>query len=185
MRAPVGAKEIRMCRPSKFSVAPSGALPSGATCTHGLRRGLESTAPRGLKPCAMLAMAAVCTVTLLLLLPVRAADQPPASQRANVLGKVVALPDTVAEVQSPATGRILSPRERPYSVGDQVKKGDPLAIIEHRYNLHDSSHLSTIRWDLLSVMLEARTAAVEAKIAREKAERLMELGSVSGQPTMA
>ena len=129
----------------------------------------------------MLAMAAVCTVTLLLLLPVRAADQPPASQRANVLGKVVALPDTVAEVQSPATGRILSPRERPYSVGDQVKKGDPLAIIEHRYNLHDSSHLSTIRWDLLSVMLEARTAAVEAKIAREKAERLMAVGTVSGQ----
>ncbi|MBI2815672.1 MAG: efflux RND transporter periplasmic adaptor subunit [Acidobacteria bacterium] len=129
----------------------------------------------------MLASGIVPTITLLLLLPLRAADQPQVARHANVLGKIVALPDTIAEVQSPATGRILSPRERPYSVGDQVKKGDALAIIEHRYNLHDSSHLGTIRWDLLSVMLEARTAAVEAKIAREKAERLMAIGTASGQ----
>ena len=47
--------------------------------------------------------------------------------------------------------------------------------------MHDASHLSTVRWDLLTVMLEARTAAVEAKLEREKAERLMALGTVSGQ----
>jgi len=102
-------------------------------------------------------------------------------QHATVLGKVVPLPDTVVEVQSPATGRILSPRERPYTVGDIVKKGDPLAIIEHRYNLHDASHLSAGRWDYLRDMLDARVAWVEAKLEREKAERLLQLGSVSGQ----
>jgi RND family efflux transporter MFP subunit len=111
-----------------------------------------------------------------------AADNQVASEIAHsVLGKVVTLPDTVAEVQSPSTGRILPPRERPYTIGETVKKGDPLAIIENRYNLHDASHLSTVRWDLLWVMLDARTAAVTAKVEREKAERLQKLGSVSGQ----
>src|SRR5262245_883339 len=84
-------------------------------------------------------------------------------QHSSILGKSVPLPDGMAEIQSPATARILAPRERPYTVGDQVKKGDPLAIIEHRYNLHDASHLSTGRWELLRDMLDAREAAVDAK----------------------
>ena len=154
---------------------------------HGSRRGLESVAPPGLILCSglILFLGAALWGAAAFLLPAHAADQRSSAQRANVLGKVVALPDTVAEVQSPATGRILSPRERPFTVGDQVKKGDPLAIIEHRYNLHDASHLSTIRWDLLSVMLEARGAALEAKLAREKAERLLAVGTVSGQQVQA
>lgn len=102
-----------------------------------------------------------------------------------VLGKVAPLPNTVVEVYSPADGRIVAARERPFTVGDRVQKGDPLAIIEHRYNLHDSSHLGTVRWELLSVMLDARRVAVKAKIDREKAERLLRLGSVSGQEVQA
>jgi RND family efflux transporter MFP subunit len=66
-------------------------------------------------------------------------------------------------------------------VGDRVQKGDPLAIIEHRLNLHDASHISNARWDLLQVMLEARYAALGARIEREQAERLLGLGSVSPQ----
>lgn len=107
------------------------------------------------------------------------------AQQAVVLGRVVPLPNTVVEVYSPADGRILSARENPVTVGTQVQKGDPLAIIENRYNLHDASHMGTIRWDLLSVMLEARRAAVKARIDREKAERLFRLGSVSGQEVQA
>ena len=107
------------------------------------------------------------------------------AQQALVLGKVAPLPNTVVEVYSPADGRIVAARERPLTVGDRIQKGDPLAIIEHRYNLHDSSHLSTIRWELLSVMLDARRVAVKAKIDREKAERLLRLGSVSGQEVQA
>jgi len=102
-----------------------------------------------------------------------------------VLGKVVPLPSTVAEVYSPADGRIISARERPYAVGDAVKIGDPLAVIEHRYNLHDLSHMGTIRWELLSVMLDARRAAVAARVEREKAERLLQLGSASEQDVQA
>src|SRR5687768_523251 len=104
---------------------------------------------------------------------VRGADQPPPI----VLGKVVPLPNTVQEVYAPADGRILPARERPVSVGDKVQKGDALAIIEYRYNLHDASHMGTVRWDLLSVMLEARRVAVKAKLDRQKAERLFKLGS--------
>ncbi len=151
---------------------------------HNLRQVLAGTPERAAGLILFLAAAAVIGA-MALLLPARAADQRPAPPRANVLGKVVALPDTIAEVQSPATGRILSPRERPFTIGDTVKKGDPLAILEHRFNLHDSSHLSTIRWDLLSLMLDARTAALEAKIAREKAERLLAIGTASGQEVQA
>ncbi len=114
-----------------------------------------------------------------------AAGVPAWAQRATVPGKVVPLPNTVIEVHSPATVRIISPRERPWLVGDRVNKGEPLAILEHRLNLHDSAHLSTIRWDLLSVMLETRRVAVRARVEREKAERLLGLGSVSGQQVQA
>ena len=126
---------------------------------------------------AFVALAAVLSGIGSLLVTARAAD----AQHATVLGKVVSLPDTVVEVQSPATGKILSPREVPYTVGDQVKKGDPVAIIENRYNLHDASHLSTVRWDLLAVLLEARNAWVNARLEREKAERLLSIGTSSGQ----
>jgi RND family efflux transporter MFP subunit len=107
------------------------------------------------------------------------------AQQAAVLGKVVPLPSTVAEVYSPADGRIISARERPYAVGDTVKKGEPLAVIEHRYNLHDLSHMGTVRWELLSVMLDARRVATEARVEREKAERLLRLGSASEQEVQA
>lgn len=110
-----------------------------------------------------------------------AGGAPAAAQTASFLGKVTPLPNTVAEVFAPATGRIVPPRERPFTVGDRVKKGDPLAIIEHRYNLHDAAHISNARWDLLQVMLEARYAATAARIERERAERLLKLGTVSGQ----
>ncbi len=103
------------------------------------------------------------------------------AQPATVLGEVVPLSDTVAEVQCPAAGRIISPREKPLSVGDKVQAGDPLAIIEHHYVLHDAAHLSNTRWNLLIAMLDARWVALEARIEREKAERLLGLGSVSGR----
>ena len=82
------------------------------------------------------------------------------AQQALVLGKVAPLPNTVVEVYSPADGRIVAARERPLTVGDRVQKGDPLAVIEHRFNLHDASHMGTVRWELLSVTLEARRSCM-------------------------
>ena len=107
------------------------------------------------------------------------------AQQAAVLGKVAPLPNTVVEVYSPADGRIMAAREQPFAVGDTVKKGDALAILEHRFNLHDLSHMGTVRWELLSVTLDARRAAVKARVEREKAERLLKLGSVSEQEAQA
>lgn len=103
------------------------------------------------------------------------------AQTSSFLGKVVALPDRVADVTSPATGQILSAREKPYTVGDRVHKGDALVVIANRYDLHDASHISNIRWDFLQVMMEARYGALAARIAREKAERLKAAGSATGQ----
>ncbi|MSO19180.1 MAG: HlyD family efflux transporter periplasmic adaptor subunit [Acidobacteria bacterium] len=103
------------------------------------------------------------------------------AQSTNFLGKVVHLPDSSAEIFSPATGRTISPKEKPYTVGDRVKKGDPVVIIEHRYNMHDQAHISNQRWDLLKVLLDTRYRALVARVARERGERLMSLGNLSGQ----
>lgn len=125
--------------------------------------------------CARLLLLAL---SFLSAVPLRAASQ-------SLLGKVVPVPNTVAEIYSPATGRIISAREHPYMAGDRVQKGDPLAIIEHRYTVHDASHIGTIRWDLISVMLDARRVATQARVEREKAERLLRLGTISGQQVQA
>jgi RND family efflux transporter MFP subunit len=104
--------------------------------------------------------------------------------RANAqsfLGEVVPLPDSMAEVVSPATGETIPARATPFTVGDRVEKGQPLLVLSNRYNLHDAAHASNVRWDFLSAMMEARYAALDARIAREKAERLKDVGSVSGQ----
>ncbi|HWP85055.1 MAG TPA: efflux RND transporter periplasmic adaptor subunit [Terriglobia bacterium] len=103
----------------------------------------------------------------------------------SFLGQVAPLPGAVAEVTSPATGVMIPAREKPYTVGDRVKKGEPLLVIANRYDLHDASHISNIRWDFLQAMMEARYAALEARIAREKGERLKNLGAISGQQLAA
>jgi RND family efflux transporter MFP subunit len=76
---------------------------------------------------------------------------------------------------------VISATAKPPTVGDRVQKGAPIAILEHRYNLHDAAHISNARWDLLKVMMEARTVALEARIEREQAERLLAAGSMSAQ----
>ncbi|MBI4442418.1 MAG: efflux RND transporter periplasmic adaptor subunit [Acidobacteria bacterium] len=122
--------------------------------------------------------------SLLLLLSFLCVAVPGRGQERTLLGKVVPLPNTVVDVFAPATGRIISAKAEPFLVGDLVKEGDPLAIIEHRYTLHDIAHAATVRWDMLKVVIETRRKALESHIAREKAERLMELGSVSGQQVL-
>ncbi len=103
------------------------------------------------------------------------------AQAPTFLGRVVALPDMVVNVTCPATGQILPAGDKPYTIGDRVHKGDALVVVANRYDLHDASHISNARWDYLQQMLEARYAALEARVAREKAERLKGAGSVTGQ----
>jgi RND family efflux transporter MFP subunit len=122
-------------------------------------------------------------VRLALIILAGIASAPPSSyaQSSGFLGRVVPLSNSFADIFAPATGKILAARERPYLVGDRVRKGDPLDIISNQYDLHDASHLSNARWDFLKVMMEARYAALEARIAREKGERQKANGSMTGQ----
>ncbi|OFV98023.1 MAG: hypothetical protein A3F68_04325 [Acidobacteria bacterium RIFCSPLOWO2_12_FULL_54_10] len=107
------------------------------------------------------------------------------AQTSQVFARVVPLADSVSEIYAPATGRIIPATPQLLTVGDKIKKGDPIAIIEHRYNLHDWVHLTTVRWDFLSPVQDARYALTKARVDREKAERLLSLGSVSGQEVQA
>src|SRR3990172_2983744 len=86
------------------------------------------------------------------------------SQTASFLGQVVPLPGAVQDVTSPATGEMISAREQPFTVGDRVKKGEPLLVISNRYDLHDAAHISNVRWDILKQVIESRYAALEARI---------------------
>jgi RND family efflux transporter MFP subunit len=115
------------------------------------------------------------------------ASTPPWShaQSAGFLGRVVPLSNSVADIFAPATGKIMAAREKPYLVGDRVKKGDPLDIISNQYDMHDFSHLTNTRWDIEKVMMEARYAALDARIAREKGERQKANGSTTGQQVAA
>src|SRR5262245_11648162 len=85
----------------------------------------------------------LCRVTIAVALGL--AGYLPVLAQSQVVERVVPLPDSVAEVFSPAAGRMVSPREKFYNVGDHIKKGDPIIIIEHRYNLHDAAHISNQR----------------------------------------
>jgi RND family efflux transporter MFP subunit len=131
----------------------------------------EKTAPQGCAQPLKLVLLAVAVLA--------SAGELPA-QSSRFFGKVVPLPNHVADVYAMATGRIISPLETRYTVGDQVKAGDPVAIIEHRYNMHDASHISNLRWYILKGMLEARYLALEARIDREQGDRLFDLGSIPG-----
>jgi RND family efflux transporter MFP subunit len=126
-----------------------------------------------------LAPAAACLGTLLLFAVWTVTGA--RAQSPSFLGEVQPLADGQADIISPATGRILSPKEKPFIVGDRVKKGEPVAILEHHYNLHDASHISNSRWDVLRNVLEARWVLLEARVNRERAERQQKLGYVSGQ----
>ena len=100
------------------------------------------------------------------------------AQPSSVVARVVPLSDSIAEVFSPAAARMVSPREKFFNVGDHVKKGEPIVILEHRYNLHDAAHISNLRWDLLKVKLDTQYRATETRVARERGERLVALGNM-------
>ena len=107
--------------------------------------------------------------------------QPSSAQVTGFLGRVTPLSNSVQDVTAPATGKILAARERPFLQGDRVKKGDPLDIISNGYDMHDASHLTNARWYIESPMMDARYKALEARVAREKGERLKGAGSITGQ----
>lgn len=127
----------------------------------------------------------ICTLCGLLLFSVFVFSTLALAQTSLVFARVVPVADSVSEVYAPATGRIIPATPQPLTVGANIKKGDPIAIIEHRYNLHDWVHLTTVRWDFLSTVLDARYALTRARVDREKAERLLGLGSISGQEVQA
>jgi len=86
------------------------------------------------------------------------------------VGKVVAAPGHQAEIRVPATGIIYYATEPPKNVGEQISAGEPLCIIEYRFNYHDYAHLYTERWPLQRAFLEGKWNMTEAGLAVEKAQ---------------
>lgn len=87
-----------------------------------------------------------------------------------VVGQVVAAPGHQAEIRVPATGIIYYATEPPKNIGEQISAGEPLCIIEYRFNYHDYAHLYTERWPLQRAFLEGKWNMAEAGLAVEKAQ---------------
>ncbi len=94
-------------------------------------------------------------------------------------GTIGLAPGSQGEILAPSTGRILYATDPPKNIGEKVKKGEPLCVLEHHYNYHDYAHLYTERWPLQKEFLNARRKLVDATVAAERARYLYSISAVS------
>ncbi|MFZ5469575.1 MAG: efflux RND transporter periplasmic adaptor subunit [Myxococcota bacterium] len=87
--------------------------------------------------------------------------------RLVVPGKVVPRTDKHAQVFPPVAGRVLAPNSRLPLVGERVKRGQLLAILEQSLSAPESTQLVTER-------IKAETTVSQAKAALEQARRDLE-----------
>jgi len=108
----------------------------------------------------------------------------PSSESAALLslkGVIVLAPGSQGEILAPSTGRILYATDPPKSIGDPVKAGEALCVLEQHYNYHDYAHLYTERWPLQKEFLATKRMMVEAEIANDRARHLYGIGAGSLQ----
>lgn len=87
--------------------------------------------------------------------------------RLVVPGKVIPRTDKHAQIFPPVAGRVLARNSRLPLVGERVKKGQVLAILEQSLSAPESTQLVTER-------IKAETAVSQAKAALEQAKRDLE-----------
>ncbi|MBI2821967.1 MAG: efflux RND transporter periplasmic adaptor subunit [Acidobacteria bacterium] len=83
----------------------------------------------------------------------------------------------VVEVQSPFPGVVVYKNGVP-AVGDSVRAGQVLAVIQAKFNVHDAVHLLNARWELLKPLLRAREEKVQTETSYDRDKRLAELGAI-------
>lgn len=92
----------------------------------------------------------------------------------HAVGEVLPTAEGKVEIRAPAPGLILFEGPAP-QVGQKVKNGQTLAVIEHQYIVHDYVHLFPQRWDVQSKALEAKRRLSQAEVEFERAKKLFEL----------
>jgi multidrug efflux pump subunit AcrA (membrane-fusion protein) len=108
----------------------------------------------------------------------------PLAEAATVTGTVRYAGNRMVALSNPSPGTIVYKQGAP-KIGDAVKSGQVLAVVQNRFNSHDAAHLLNQRWDFVKAQLKAKDEHVQADMASQKAARLFELGSISGRQLQA
>ncbi len=125
----------------------------------------EATVPGQAAPAARSASATPADVAVPAVAPVVA---PVTRGFGEVLGRIVAAPNTVAQVVAPWPARVV-PGTVHVTIGANVTKGQKLVSVLPTYIMHDALHLINLRWPILISAIDAKRRML---IAEATADRL-------------
>lgn len=86
----------------------------------------------------------------------------------------------ITQVRSPLPGIVVFKSVVP-KIGDQVRKGQVLGVVEDHFNTHDYSHLLNIRWELQKIIMETGEINAQAEADYERGASLLDLGVISSR----
>ena len=100
---------------------------------------------------------------------------------AQIVARVMARPDGVADVIVPMTGRVVPVEGAHVTVGSRVTKGQTLMRLQPSYIMHDALHLINQRWPILQNVMATRRRKLEAQVTvdRLKAALASDAGTAS------
>ena len=84
----------------------------------------------------------------------------------------------ITQVRSPLPGIVVFKNQVP-KIGDPVREGQVLGVVEDSFNTHDYSHLLNQRWELQKIIMETSEIYALAEADYERSASLLDLGVIS------
>ena len=86
----------------------------------------------------------------------------------------------ITQVRSPLPGIVVFKNQVP-KIGDSVREGQVLGVVQDSFNTHDYSHLLNLRWELQKVIMETSEIYAQAEADYERSASLLDLGVISSR----
>ncbi len=86
----------------------------------------------------------------------------------------------ITQVRSPLPGIVVFKAGIP-KIGDPVREGQVLGVVEDHFNTHDYSHLLNQRWELQKIIMETSEIYAQAEADYERGANLLDLGVISSR----
>ncbi len=86
----------------------------------------------------------------------------------------------ITQIRSPLPGIVVFKGGVP-QIGDPVRKGQVLGVVEDHFNTHDYSHLLNLRWELQKTIMETSEIHAQAEADYERGASLLDLGVISSR----
>jgi len=100
------------------------------------------------------------------------------SEARMFVGTVRHATNRIIQVRSPLPGTVVFKTGVP-QIGDWVKSGQVLGVIQNQFIVHDYSHLLNQRWEILKMVMAASEKQVQAEATYQRAASLLDLGVIS------